>query len=435
MPRVNGIFTLLSGSKGSPNTTIQSATYNSQLDDFAQTLNLPQPITAGGTDATTASGARQNLGLVPVASSGSASDLTTGTLADARLPGNMASAKTFSGGVTVSNSELIVSSVAPIIRMVETDNSNKTWFVVLDGGAWTVRENSTAETRLSIDPGGGVSALKSNGNVVWNAANDGAGSGLDADVLDGQQGSFYQNASNLNAGTIADARLPSTQAGKVFTTDVTAFSNVFVCTLGGVLEVGTQNGASNPAVIDFHTSASVVDYNARIIASGNVATNGGANLELTCQNLTHNNALVWDVGNLGYLGGGEAEAGVSETKRVWSSADVRRAIAGSRTETANQSYVINGTGSVAHGLGFKPNWFMAKMICLNADKGYSAGDEVDIASGGFSNNSSYGVAFWATNTTFNWRIAANGVAVIDKSTGNLIVVSPSNWALRFRGGL
>lgn len=37
---------------------------------------------------------------------------------------------------------------------------------------------------------------------------DGAGSGLDADLLDGQHGSFYQNASNLNAGTIGDSRLP-----------------------------------------------------------------------------------------------------------------------------------------------------------------------------------------------------------------------------------
>ena len=39
---------------------------------------------------------------------------------------------------------------------------------------------------------------------------DGANSGLDADVLDGQHGSYYQNASNLNAGTIPDARLPNT---------------------------------------------------------------------------------------------------------------------------------------------------------------------------------------------------------------------------------
>jgi hypothetical protein len=34
---------------------------------------------------------------------------------------------------------------------------------------------------------------------------DGNGSGLDADLLEGQQGSFYQNASNLNAGTLGPA--------------------------------------------------------------------------------------------------------------------------------------------------------------------------------------------------------------------------------------
>lgn len=64
MPRTGGVFSLLSGSKGSPNTPIQSAPYNSQLDDFAQDANLARPITAGGTGATTASGARTNLGVV-----------------------------------------------------------------------------------------------------------------------------------------------------------------------------------------------------------------------------------------------------------------------------------------------------------------------------------------------------------------------------------
>ena len=43
-----------------------------------------------------------------------------------------------------------------------------------------------------------------NGNAVWHAGNDGSGSGLDADKLDGQEGSFYRNASNINAGTFPD---------------------------------------------------------------------------------------------------------------------------------------------------------------------------------------------------------------------------------------
>ena len=44
---------------------------------------------------------------------------------------------------------------------------------------------------------------------IWNAGNDGANSGLDADLLDGQHGSFYLNAGNMNAGTLPEARLPT----------------------------------------------------------------------------------------------------------------------------------------------------------------------------------------------------------------------------------
>ena len=67
-------------------------------------------------------------------------------------------------------------------------------------------------------------SLTISGNKVWHAGNDGSGSGLDADLLDGkdssyyrdadkldgQHGSFYQNASNLNAGIVPIARLSGT---------------------------------------------------------------------------------------------------------------------------------------------------------------------------------------------------------------------------------
>src|SRR5690606_37100975 len=51
-------------------------------------------------------------------------------------------------------------------------------------------------------------------HAVWHAGNDGAGSGLDADLLDGQDGSFYRNASNLNAGTLPAARFNDTSHGQ-----------------------------------------------------------------------------------------------------------------------------------------------------------------------------------------------------------------------------
>ena len=42
-----------------------------------------------------------------------------------------------------------------------------------------------------------ASELRVNNNKVWTAANDGSGSGLDADLLDGQHGSYYAAASSL----------------------------------------------------------------------------------------------------------------------------------------------------------------------------------------------------------------------------------------------
>ncbi len=52
-----------------------------------------------------------------------------------------------------------------------------------------------------------TSTITYKGNTMWHAGNDGPSSGLDADKLDNQEGSYYRNAGNLNAGTIPDARL------------------------------------------------------------------------------------------------------------------------------------------------------------------------------------------------------------------------------------
>ncbi len=55
---------------------------------------------------------------------------------------------------------------------------------------WDIIGNITADTVLTL--------LKSV---------DGTASGVDADLLDGQHGTFFRNAANLNAGTISSARL------------------------------------------------------------------------------------------------------------------------------------------------------------------------------------------------------------------------------------
>jgi hypothetical protein len=112
------------------------------------------------------------------------SAVTTGTVADARLPTTMAG-KSFSSTISVAGN-LNMSSAAPIIQMTETDTGT-IWYQVVDGSAFSLRLNSLSNSVFTV----ASSALTFNGNAVWHAGNDGAGSGLNADLLDGQDSSYY----------------------------------------------------------------------------------------------------------------------------------------------------------------------------------------------------------------------------------------------------
>ena len=49
---------------------------------------------------------------------------------------------------------------------------------------------------------------------VWTSGNDGTLSGLDADKMDGRQGTWYQTALHMNYGTLSNERLPFLQSAK-----------------------------------------------------------------------------------------------------------------------------------------------------------------------------------------------------------------------------
>ena len=61
------------------------------------------------------------------------------------------------------------------------------------------------------------------GNLVFNVSNDGSGSGLDADLLDGQQGSYYYPASNPNGYTTNTGTLTATN-DRIYITDTRSAS-------------------------------------------------------------------------------------------------------------------------------------------------------------------------------------------------------------------
>ena len=67
-----------------------------------------------------------------------------------------------------------------------------------NGNQLLIKPNSTNSQEGLILSTGNI------GSYAWTSSNDGSGSGLDADKLDGQEGSFYRDASNINAGTFPD---------------------------------------------------------------------------------------------------------------------------------------------------------------------------------------------------------------------------------------
>jgi len=105
-----------------------------------------------------------------------------------------------------------------MIRMADTSASGNpyiSWYQAGTRRAYMQFVDSGNRVRIYndvhddfIDLLGGVNGLKHNADgteyTVWTSGNDGAGSGLDADLLDGESSAFYRNASNINAGTFPD---------------------------------------------------------------------------------------------------------------------------------------------------------------------------------------------------------------------------------------
>lgn len=83
------------------------------------------------------------------------------------------------------------------------------------------------------------------GFTPWGPSNDGTGSGLDADLLDGQQGDYYRNAGNMNAGTLPGARLSGTYGISVSGSAASLATARTIALSGGVTGNVSFNGSSN----------------------------------------------------------------------------------------------------------------------------------------------------------------------------------------------
>ncbi|WP_373078706.1 hypothetical protein [Zhongshania sp.] len=163
-----------------------------------------------------------------------------------------------------------------IVSSGKTYNQASNWITQLAFG--TSESGSYFRTRVNA---GAWSAWRK----LWNDANDGSGSGLDADLLDGQHGSFYQNAGNLNAGILPSARLSGSYGISISGNAATATTLQTARTINGT----SFNGGANITTASWGTSRTLT------IGSTGKAVNGSGNVS-------------WSLAEIGALGVGAKAA-------------------------------------------------------------------------------------------------------------------------------
>ena len=115
------------------------------------------------------------------------------------------------GQVTTGQSSLSITGGHKTTFVEHAENNDTTGWYFLS------RQTGNYTEIARITRTGGIHLQ---GNKVFHAGNDGSGSGLDADKLDGQEGSYYLNYNNLsNKPSIPAAGVPA--SGGTFTGDVT----------------------------------------------------------------------------------------------------------------------------------------------------------------------------------------------------------------------
>ena len=199
---------------------------------------------------------------------------------------------------------------------IDFRNGTKDWLQRMEAGTdmqWAYRNNGNYTVRMELTTGG---ALTVNGNTVWHAGNDGSGSGLDADLLDGQQGSYYLDYNNLtnvpagssNADTLDN--LDSTQflrsdAADTFTGTLSYHSNTHGISL--------RNTSYNTYLyLGGWSSTNSNDISRIRNSSGNLHIDSAANGALYLNHYSTGNVFargstVWHAGNDGSGSGLDAD--------------------------------------------------------------------------------------------------------------------------------
>lgn len=152
----------------------------------------------------------------------------TTTLANLAASGNINTANLSVSGNNSISGELSVGPGSASVdgTILANLNIDRPWTIRqrgADGTATLSFENTTekgigfsseatyAGPKIVLTPSA-TPSITIGGNAVWHAGNDGSGSGLDSDLLDGQHGAYYRDLAN-STGTLPNARISGAYDG------------------------------------------------------------------------------------------------------------------------------------------------------------------------------------------------------------------------------
>lgn len=297
------------------NPTISTAytTFLSEMkardDDAAQMFDVGTPtnVPTGAIKLAKASGVFQQWN----GSSWATVQLKSGAIENAAITGpliaaNAVSAANLASGAAASNlgftpankagdtftGAISLSSNAPQLSFIEADNANKTWLWYLNAGTLGLYEDTTGSPRITLAAGASTLALSAgnaityNGQTIWHAGNDGTGTGLDADTVDGQHlgtGATAQFAAlgigiandGTNVSRLSATSMPSNSARQ---TESMNFSNTTQTLTGNRTHHGLVSYVQNN---HFDASGFTLD----VLGEEHVVTSGGAGVSARANNL------------------------------------------------------------------------------------------------------------------------------------------------------
>jgi hypothetical protein len=310
---------------------------------------------------------------------------------------------------------LVRGAASQVVNPFEVQNSSGVVIANVTAGG-SVRATATLQgaSLSAVSDGSTVATLSSSGNIQFRgAASYGGGVGVigianattapstnpsAGGVLFVNSGALQYRGTGGGNTTIvnADGTIPIFSANNTFT-GVQAFNNT-VNIGSGVsgsvgLEIGSTNGTGTTPFIDFHSGATAIDFDSRIIASGGTGTNGAGTLTYTAATNT-------------FAGSINTAFGLSLTGTT-------------SPLTLNGSAGTTGQVLTSAGSGTTPTWSSS---FISTTSNYFAGHNPE---GRLMYNT------YLTNDMANARL--RGSAVAATQNGSAYTISNANWDAMFDG--